>query len=109
MKRHKNEHRSRSEIFKCEQCKNEKRKTFLCSSKRKKNTILKLFLRLMIGNDCMNESFANASQVITKSIEKTNKCEKCDFKTTPECEIVEHKTESHNWCSFCFSSFKVVM
>ena len=59
----------------------------------------------MIGNDCVNETFQNPSQVNIKSTEKLFKCETCDFETATKGDIVEHKKETHNWCSLCFSSF----
>lgn len=33
------------------------------------------------------------------------KCNKCDFESATKPDLVKHKTEIHNWCIHCFSSF----
>jgi uncharacterized Zn-finger protein len=56
-------------------------------------------------NESVNKTFLNPSQADMISNEKVFKCLQCDFETTTKGDIVEHKRESHNWCSFCFSTF----
>ena len=55
-------------------------------------------------NESVNKTFLNPSQADIISNENVFKCLQCDFETATKGDIVEHKRESHNWCSFCFST-----
>ena len=59
----------------------------------------------MNEKESVNKTFFNPSQEHIISNESIFKCLHCDFKTATKRDIVEHKRESHNWCSFCFSTF----
>ena len=52
-----------------------------------------------------NKTFINPTQVDTYDGELRIKCESCDFRAMSKSEVNNHRTASHNWCSFCFSSF----
>ena len=55
-------------------------------------------------NENVNKTFLNPSQADIISNENVFKCLQCDFETATKGDIVEHKRESHNWCSFCIST-----
>jgi hypothetical protein len=53
------------------------------------------------------KTFNNPSQTDNKfSEQQTFKCEQCDFKAARKFDLENHKEEKHNWCSFCFSTYK---
>ena len=57
---------------------------------------------------CENSSdktFHNPSQEHNNLCGKFFKCNKCDFEAATKPELVQHKTEIHQWCIHCFSSF----
>ena len=54
-------------------------------------------------DDGLNRTFSNPSQVNTS--EKKFRCENCEFIAETKSDLNIHKTEIHNWCPACFSSF----
>ena len=56
-------------------------------------------------NDVSNTTFLNPSQHDKPVGAKLFKCEICDFTSSSKISINDHKEETHNWCSTCFSSF----
>ena len=57
---------------------------------------------------CENDSdktFHNPSQEDNTLSGPNFKCNKCDLESATKPDLVKHKTETHNWCIFCFSSF----
>ena len=59
----------------------------------------------MCLNDSVNKTFHNPSQADNTLSGKIIICEKCDFQATTKSDLVNHKSEAHNWCLLCYSSF----
>jgi hypothetical protein len=57
-------------------------------------------------DDISNATFMNPSQIDKLSSDKMLKCEICDFTSSSQNFIVDHKEAIHNWCPTCYSSFK---
>ena len=55
------------------------------------------------ADETANKTFSNPSQVNNSG--KMIKCEVCDFRSARKSDVMDHKTETHNWCHICFSSF----
>ena len=53
-------------------------------------------------DDSMNRTFSKPSQ---DTSEKKFKCENCYIRAKRKSDLNNHKTEIHNWCPTCFSSF----
>jgi hypothetical protein len=56
-------------------------------------------------NDVSNTTFLNPAQHDKPFGAKLFKCEICDLTSSSKISINDHKEETHNWCSTCFSSF----
>ena len=56
-------------------------------------------------NESINETFHNPSQTINNTVENKFNCEKCDYYAATKSDLVNHKKEAHNWCTFRFSNF----
>ena len=56
-------------------------------------------------DESANKTFINPTQVENTDCDLIIKCDICDFQASSRSEFNNHKTKSHNWCSFCFSSF----
>ena len=56
-------------------------------------------------DEITNETFYNPSQTINTNVENKLKCAKCDYNAATKPDLVNHKKEAHNWCTFCFSTF----
>ena len=56
-------------------------------------------------DDSSNKTFINPTQVDDTESDLKFKCEVCDFRARSKNEVNDHKTTSHNWCRYCFSSF----
>jgi hypothetical protein len=55
------------------------------------------------GND---PTFINPSQFDNLLSAQVFKCEICDFESSTQICISNHKEAIHNWCSLCYSSLK---
>ena len=56
-------------------------------------------------DDSANKKFINPTQVDISECDLKIKCEICDFRARSKDEVNNHKTTTHNLCSFCLSSF----
>jgi hypothetical protein len=54
-------------------------------------------------DDSANKMFINPTQVDISECDPKIKCEICDFRARSKDEVNNHKTTTHNWCSFCVS------
>ena len=59
----------------------------------------------MCPNESVNKTFHNPSQIDNTFSREDFMCEKCDFHSKRKQDLVKHKSETHNWCMLCFSSF----